>query len=74
MEDRLIFRYHLIRANPESELLRETLHLGGSTDPLSSREAKGGRRRVGRPRRWSSWDKGVGRLRRQIRGAANPET
>jgi hypothetical protein len=74
MEDRLIFRYHLIRANPESELLRETLHLGGSTDPLRSREAKGGRRRVGRPRRWSSWGKGVGRSRRQIRGTVNPET
>ncbi len=73
MEDRLIFRYHLDRANPEPELLRKALHLGGPTDPLDSREAKGGRRRVARPRRWSSWGKGVGRFRRQIRGAVNPE-
>jgi hypothetical protein len=70
MEDRLIFRYHLDRANAESELLRKTLQLGGSTDPLDTRQAKGGRRRVGRPRRWSSWGKGVGRSRRQIRGTA----
>src|SRR5205809_4866637 len=70
MEDRLIFRYHLDRANAESELLRKTLQLGGSTEPLSTRQAKGGRRRVSRPRRWSSWGKGVGRLRRQIREAA----
>jgi hypothetical protein len=74
MEDRLIFRYHLNRANPQSELLREPLHRGGATDPLGSREAKGGRRRVGRPRRWSSWGKGVGRPPRQIREAVNPET
>jgi hypothetical protein len=74
MEDRLIFRYHLDRANPEPELLRKVLHLGGPTDPLGSRAAKGGRRRVARPRRWSSWGKGVGRSRRQIRGAVNPET
>ena len=74
MEDRLIFRYHLNRANAESELLRKPLHLGGATDPFGSRQAKGGRRRVGRPRRWSSWGKGVGRPRRQIRGAINPET
>jgi hypothetical protein len=72
MEDRLIFRYHLDRANPEPELLRKALHLGGPTDPLDSREAKGGRRRVARPRRWSSWGKGVGRSRRQIRGAVDP--
>jgi hypothetical protein len=68
MEDRLIFRYHLNRANSEPELLRKTLHLGGSTDPLGTREAMEGRRRVGRPRRWSSWDKGVGGSPRQIRG------
>ncbi len=67
MEDRLIFRYHLNRANPQSELLREPLHRGGATDPLSSREAKGGRRKVARPRRWLSWGKCVGRLPRQIR-------
>ncbi len=29
MEDRLIFRYHLIRANPESELLRKPSILEG---------------------------------------------
>ena len=74
MEDRLIFRYHLDRANSEPELLRKTSHLGRSTDPLGSRTAKGGRRRVGQPRRWSSWGKRVGRSRRQIRGTVNPET
>ena len=73
MEDRLIFRYHLDRANPETELLREPLHRGGATDPLDIREAKGGRRRVGRPTRWSSWGKEVGRSPRQIRGIINPE-
>ena len=73
MEDRLIFRYHLDRANAESGLLRKTLHLGGSTDPLGTRQAKGGRRRVGRPTRWSSWGKEVGRSPRQIRGIINPE-
>jgi len=41
MEDRLIFRYHLNRANAESELLRKTLHLGGSTDPLGTRQPMG---------------------------------
>jgi hypothetical protein len=73
MEDRLIFRYHLNRANPQSELLREPLHRGGATDPLGSRDAKGGRRRVGRPRRWSSWGKGVGGSSRQIRRITNSE-
>jgi hypothetical protein len=29
MEDRLIFRYHLNRANPEPRLLREPLRLEG---------------------------------------------
>jgi hypothetical protein len=74
MEDRLIFRYHLDRANLEPELLRKPLHLGGATDPLGIREAKGGRRRVARPRRWLTWGKGVGRSRRQNHGAVNPET
>ena len=74
MEDRLIFRYHLNRDNAESELLRKTLHLGGSTDPLGIRQPMGGRRRVGRPRRWSSWDQGVGGSPRQIRGIINSET
>ena len=68
MDDWLIFQYHLNRAHPKSELLRESLHLGGATDPLGTREAKGGRRRVARPRRWSTWGKCVGRLPRQIRG------
>ena len=72
MEDRLIFRYHLNRDNLQSEPLREPLHLGGATDPLGSREAKGGRRRVGRPRRWSSWGKEVGGSLRQIRGIVTP--
>ena len=69
MEDRLIFRYHLDRVNPEPELLREAPHLGVPTDPLGSREPKGGRRRVGGPRRWSSWGKRVGGPPRQIRVA-----
>ena len=34
----------------------------------------GGRRRVGHPRRWSSWGKRVGGPPRQIREAINPET
>ncbi len=74
MEDRLIFRYHLDRANLEAELLSEALQLGEPIDPLGSREAKGGRRRVARPRRWSTWGKGVGRPGRQIRRAIDPET
>jgi hypothetical protein len=74
MEDRLIFRYHLDRANPETELLREPLHRGGATDPLDIREAKGGRRRVSRPTRWSSWGKGVGGSPRQIRETVHSET
>ena len=74
MEDRLIFRYHLNRAKADPGLLRKSLHLEGLSDPTGSRPAMGGRRRVGRPRRWSSWGKRVGRLRRQIRGAVNPET
>jgi len=73
MDDWLIFQYHLDRAHPKSELLRKSLHLGGATDPLGTREAKGGRRRVARPRRWSSWGKRVGRSPRQIR-EINPET
>jgi hypothetical protein len=64
MDDWLIFQYHLIRAQPESEELREPF---GATDPLCSRAAKGGRRRVARPRRWLSWGKCVGRSPRQIR-------
>ena|GEM_PF-6706751 len=34
MEDRLIFRYHLDRANPKSGLLSETPHLGSRTTHL----------------------------------------
>ena len=74
MDDRLIFRYHLNRANSETELLRKSLHLGGATGPLDSREAKGGRRRVGRPTRWSSWGKRVGGSPRQIQEIIDPET
>ena len=74
MDDWLIFQYHLNRAHPESGLLRKSLHLGGATDPLGTREAKGGRRRVARPRRWSSWGKCVGGPPRQIREGTNPET
>ena len=32
-----------------------------------------GRRRVGEPRRWSSWGKRVGGSPRQIQGTVNPE-
>ena len=71
MDDWLIFQYHLIRAKPESEVLREPP--SGATDQLGTRAAKGGRRRVGRPTRWSSWGKCVGGFPRQIRGAINPE-
>jgi hypothetical protein len=74
MDDWLIFQYHLNRAHPKSGLLRKSLHLGGATDPLGTREAKGGRRRVARPRRWSSWGKCVGGPPRQIREGTNSET
>ena len=73
MEDRLIFRYHLDRVNPEPGTLREAPHLEEPIDPPGSREPKGGRRRLGGPRRWSSWGKEVGRPGRQIRRAVNPE-
>ena len=46
----------------------------GATDPLGTRPAKGGRRRVARPRRWLSWGKCVGGSPRQIREIINPET
>ena len=71
MDDWLIFQYHFIRAQAESRLLREPP--SGGYRPTWRRPAKGGRRRVRRPRRWSSWGKCVGRPPRQIRGA-NPET
>src|SRR5262245_55921011 len=66
MDDWLIFQYHLIRAQAESTVLREPF---GATDPRGTRPAKGGRRRVAGPRRWSSWGKCVGRPSRQIRRA-----
>ena len=72
MDDWLIFQYHLTRAKAESTVLREPP--SGGYRPRWRRPAKGGRRRVGRPRRWLSWGKGVGRPRRQIREAVNPET
>jgi hypothetical protein len=40
MEDRLIFRYHLNRVNPEPELLREAPRPGG----LPTRSVLGNRR------------------------------
>jgi hypothetical protein len=64
MDDWLIFQYHLIRAQAESEVLREPF---GATDQLGTRPAKGGRRRAARPRRWLSWGKCVGGSPRQIR-------
>jgi hypothetical protein len=70
MDDWLIFQYHLIRAQTESAVLREPF---GATDPRGTRSAKGGRRRVARPRRWLSWGKRVGGLPRQIREVINPE-
>ncbi len=71
MDDWLIFQYHLTRAQAESTVLREPP--SGGYRPRWRRPAKGGRRRVCRPTRWSSWDKQVGRPPRQIRGAVNPE-
>ena len=71
MDDWLIFQYHFIRDKAESEVLREPF---GATDPLGTRPAMGGRRRVGRPRRWLSWGKCVGGLPRQIREVIHPET
>jgi hypothetical protein len=71
MDDWLIFQYHFIRAQAESRLLREPP--SGGYRPTWRRPAKGGRRRVRRPRRWSSWGKCVGRPPRQIREAVNPE-
>jgi hypothetical protein len=64
MDDWLIFQYHLIRAKTESAVLREPF---GATDPRCTRLAKGGRRRVARPRRWLSWGKCVEGSSRQIR-------
>jgi hypothetical protein len=69
MDDRLIFLYHHERAQAESEVLREPF---GATDPLGTRPAMGGRRRVARPRRWLTWGKCVGRSPRQIRESAFP--
>ena len=65
MDDRLIFLYHLDRAQAGSEALREPLR--GLPTKLGSRPAMGGRRKVARPRRWLTWGKCVGRLPRQIR-------
>ena len=69
MDDWLIFQYHFIRDKAESEVLREPF---GATEPLGTRPAMGGRRRVDRPRRWSSWGKCVGGSPRQIREIATP--
>jgi hypothetical protein len=71
MDDWLIFQYHLTRAQADSTLLREPP--SGGYRPRWGRPAKGGRRRVSRPRRWLSWGKCVGRFPRQIQGAVNPE-
>jgi|ERR1700693_1561821 hypothetical protein len=65
MDDWLIFQYHLIRAQPGSRALREPF---GATDQPGSRAAKGGRRRVARPRRWLF----LGQVRRET-FQANPE-
>jgi hypothetical protein len=51
MDDWLIFQYHLTRAQAESTVLREPP--SGGYRPRWRRPAKGGRRRVGRPTRWS---------------------
>ena len=69
MDDWLIFQYHFIRDKAESEVLREPF---GATEPLGTRPAMGGRRRVGRPRRWLSWGKCVGGLPRKIREVLTP--
>ena len=53
MDDWLIFQYHLIRAQAESEVLRE--NPSGATDPLGVLGQRRGTQRVARPRRWLSW-------------------
>src|SRR3954463_11068726 len=57
MHNRLIFRYHRVRTNPKTRVLRGCLRANRQTE---WRAAKGGRRRVGDPRRWLSWGKRVG--------------
>ena len=72
MEDRLIFRYHLDRANPQIEFAKETPLLVG--EGLPTRSAVGKRRGDAGgyvdPGDGCSWGKGVGRPGRQIRRAA----
>ena len=58
MHNWLIFQYHRVRAHPNP---RGTAGLTfGSSRWNLVREAKGGRRRIGEPRRWLSWGKRVG--------------
>ncbi len=71
MDDWLIFQYHLIRAQPESEVLREPLLGLPTRSVLGQRRGDAGGQLdpgVGR-----SWGKCVGRFPRQIRGT-DPET
>src|SRR4051812_9304222 len=70
MHNRLIFRYHRVRAHPNPEVLRGCLR---TNRPTLGRAAKGGRRRVGEPRRWLTWGKRVGRGLGKS-GPHNPET
>jgi len=49
MHNWLIFQYHRVRAQPNAGSLGAAF---GRTDRTLQRVAKGGRRRVGEPRRW----------------------
>src|ERR1051326_5453522 len=57
MHNGLIFPYHRVRAHSNPRALRGWLL---PNRPTERRIAKGGRRRVGHPRRWLSWGKCVG--------------
>src|SRR5436305_13883124 len=57
MPYRLMCRYHRVHAAIDSWGLRGCLRAKRTT---MRRAAKGGRRRVGEPRRWLSWGKRIG--------------
>ena len=59
MHNWLIFQYHRVRAQPNIGAPKGLAF--GPNRPTPWRVAKGGRRRVGEPRRWLSWGKRVGR-------------
>jgi hypothetical protein len=61
MHNRLIFRYHRVRAKPKIGDVGAVP--SGTIPPSWWRVTEGGRRRVGEPRRWLSWGKRVGGFR-----------